>query len=561
MKRKLLAMLLMLAMTTALLAGCGSTGAETASEAAAYDPDENLELSIWLYKDDYKLYDSYDENPVVQYLNDKFNCTLKFQQPAMGSEQEQFSLMLGTGSYTDAMEISYCQESVVSLYEDGVIRDIAPYVETYMPNFYAFLNKEENADVKSALYDSEGHLFTIPFQLRTKDETRWGGLVYRQDIIDTMTGGYVFYPSGNDKPITIEDWEYMLDLYQQYFAYFDSETACLILPACGYFVSGELLTGFGAAPDFYVDNGTVIYGPTQTAFYNYLVKMHEWYEKGYIYKDFASRTNDVFYLPNTALTYGASAGMWFGLASQLGDAMSMPEYSLFTEVQAIASPLDTANGVTEQLAVTALENERVSMETQGYVISASCEENKLIRFLSVCDYLFTEEGAMLRSYGLTAEQGAADNSYYAAKGLEGGAYTMTDGTFTYAEQLVPGIGEYSQDGSSVAFVGQRLPGILENTYQLMYESEINLEASVIWKGTGIENNYPSSVVFSAEDNDIKSSNYSSYSDYLDSMVPKFIMGTEPLTEESFAAFVAEMNRLGVEESTAIYQSYYDAYAK
>ena len=68
-----------------------------------------------------------------------------------------------------------------------------------------------------------------------------------------------------------------------------------------------------------------------------------------------------------------------------------------------------------------------------------------------------------------------------------------------------------------------------------------------------------SIAFSAEDNDKIASNYSNYSDYLNTMVPKFIMGTEALTEESFAAFAEQMKSLGVSESLELYQSYYDAF--
>ena len=37
------------------------------------------------------------------------------------------------------------------------------------------------------------------------------------------------------------------------------------------------------------------------------------------------------------------------------------------------------------------------------------------------------------------------------------------------------------------------------------------------------------------------------------------MGTEELTEESFAAYVAQMNEYGVEEAVKMYQAAYDRY--
>lgn len=93
----------------------------------------------------------------------------------------------------------------------------------------------------------------------------------------------------------------------------------------------------------------------------------------------------------------------------------------------------------------------------------------------------------------------------------------------------------------------------------MYTTESAGKASEIWKGTGIENNYPASIAFSSDDSDAISSNYSNYNDYLTTMVPKFIMGTEELTEESFAEFCGQMESLGVTQNLELYQSYYDAY--
>jgi len=577
MKKKILSLLLTGAMAVSMLAGCGnseetnntgstetgSTGTSDTSEEELEKPVDDLtqsrDITVWLYKDDYKIYyESYDENPAVQYLNDKFNCSISFQQPAKGSESDQFSLMIGTGSYTDVMEISYSTEGVTTLYADGVIQDLAPYLETYAPNFYSFINKEENADVRKALYDEEGHLFTIPMGVNMEDTLAWGGMVYRRDILETMTGGYVSFPSGNEEPSTVDDMEYMLELYTQYFAAAGfADSAGLILPYTGYLTFGDLLNGFGTAPSFYVEDGTVKYGPVQEGYYNYLVKMNEWYEKGYIYQDFASRTNDVFYVPNTSLTYGGAAGIWYGLTSQLGDAMSMPEYNLIMEVNAMAAPLDTENGVKEALGYMGIVSDRAKMNTNGYVVSSACSEENLIRWLTVCDYLFTEEGGMLRVYGLTADQGADENPIYQKAGIDGGAYTYDGTEFKYNEKLQPSVGELSVEGSSNSFIGARLPGLNINEFEIENSAEEAIAANDIWKTYGSDNNYPQGITFNAEDNNTASTNSSAYSDYLNSMVPKFIMGTEVLNEDTWKAFVKQMNALGVDANTAIYQQYYD----
>lgn len=564
-----------------LLAACGSSpdsdtdsseeSTSTSTDASgeveetlgADDLTKSCTITAWLYKDDYKLYDTYDENPGVQYLEERFNVDLQFQQPAMGSETEQFSLMLGTGSYTDVFDLSYSTEGTITLYEEGVIQDLAPYLETYMPNYYEWINRDENADVKRALYDDEGHYLTLPLGLIEEgdEELMWGGLLYRYDILETMTGGNVEFPSGNDVPTTVNDMEYMMELYYEYFnAAGLTDYACLILPYQGYFQTGELLSGFGATGSYYidVDGRTVLFGPAQDTFYNYLVKMHEWYEEGYIYPDFASRTNDTFYLPNTSLTYGGSAGVFYGLLSQTGDAMSMPEYDLNVEVKGMAAPADTENGIETPLSYLSLRADRATMNNTGYAVSTSCSEEKLIRFLTLSDYLYTEEGAMLRSYGLTAEQ-AEGIALYEELGLEDGYYWWDGDEFVYNPLTTPDGGEYYDANYTNWLKPGRLPGKSNNYYNVAMQPEKNIEADAQWTKYGNSQNYPSSIALNASDADRVSTLYTTLYDYIDSMVPRFIMGSEELTEESFKAYVDQLYSYGLDEYIEIYQEYYNDY--
>lgn len=413
MKKRVLSLLLCLSLLAGLLVGCGKGGeqqGQTPGELPEDDLSKHINFTYWMYADDYKIYNSLSENPVVQYLNEKFNVTMEFQTPAMGSEADNFNLMMGTQDYTDIMDMTYNRTALSTLYEDGVIIDLAPYVEKYMPNYWNIL--QTNEEVRRVAYDDQGHLFKI-CMLEDVQRNHWGGLVYRRDILETMTGGNVQFPSGNDEPTTVEDWEYMLPLFKMYFeAAGMPEYACLILPAIGYTATGEIQNGWGATGVFGLDTDlkTVQFGPATDYFYNYVAKMHEWYEAGYIYKDFASRTNDLFYLPNTALTYGGGAGAWFGILQQVGDYMNISGdgWSLEFDVRAATGPLDTANGVTPEIAGTHVRVEPVGAYR---CISSACTGEKLVRVLTVMDYLYSEEGHLIAKRGLTPELAANDPIY------------------------------------------------------------------------------------------------------------------------------------------------------
>lgn len=386
--------------------------------AALADNEKRLTYTVFQQGDDVPNPEQmYRDSTMIHYWQDMFNIEFDWQIPPQGSESEQMNLMLGTGDYTDIMDMGFNTENLGTLCDDGTIYDLTPYLDEYMPNYKAWL--DANPDVKSALFDDSGRIYlAATIQQNPK---QWGGLVYRRDILETMTGGNVAFPSGNAEPTTIADWEYMLELMTQYFkAAGMNDYAGLILPAIGYFSTGEMISGFGIGGlDYLKEDGSVGYGIAEDNFYNYLIKMKEWYEKGYIYADFASRSQDLFYLPNTALTYGGAAGIWFGLTQQLGDTMSLPEYGLMMDVHPLAAPADTEHGI-ETPAPIYLSSGRATTNS-GWAISTACSEEKLLRLLPALDWLYTDEGAATRSMGLSEEQGADELPEYLDKGILHGA--------------------------------------------------------------------------------------------------------------------------------------------
>lgn len=579
MKKRIIALLLCLVLTASFLAGCGggdnsqsgtptnnssstqNTPAgngggenETPNESGdtpAVDTSEPITVSIFQQADDVTM-DEVENNPVTLYWEKMFNIDIQWQFPPQGSEQEQLTMMLGTGDYTEVINFGFSQENLAGLYQDGVIWELSPYIEQYAPNYYAYLNDPANADVRSILYDEDGHIYNMATV--QEHPMAWGGFVYRRDILDTMTGGNIAFPSGNSEPTTIEDMDYMLGLMKQYFDNAGmAVSAPLIIPSVGYVATGEFLNGFGIGALEYLDNGTVKFGLCEDKFYNYLVKMKEWFDKGYLYADFASRTQDMFFLPNTELTYGGAAGCWYGLTANLGGAMSIPDYGLIMDVQPMAAPADTANGVDTPLGI--LMDSGRTQPNSGFAFSKACSEEKLIRLLSAFDWYFTEEGAITRTMGLSAEQGAGDYEIYQREGMTDGA--RKNGTREWTDYV-----QHEYTGDSIPN-SDRMPGIsiqlpprdTELVDGVSYE-EIGDE---VWTKYGNANTYPLSIVLNPEDNARATTLQTQITDYANSMIVKFIMGREELTPESFKAYQDQIHALGVDEYIALKQAAYDAF--
>lgn len=432
-----------------------------------------------------------------------------------------------------------------------------------MPNYYALI--QSIPELKKAVYDDNGHLFSIAMMDDVSPEReQWGGMVYRRDILETMTGGNVAFPSGNPEPTTVEDLEYMLPLYKQYFeATGMADTACLILPATGYVATGEFQAGWGVGGflGLSTDKKTVTFGPAEDNFYNYLTKMHEWYEAGYIYQDFASRTNDMFYLPNTALTYGGAAGIWFGLNAQLADKMSMPEYNLYMDVRPLAAPLDTEHGITAADASSYVAGDIISTNR---CISATVEPEKLVRILKVMDYLYTDEAALLTDWGLNPEQAAKDD-LYKKLGLEEGAYWFDEEGNLCEADWHHNSSELGIEAMSLA--GTRIMGKFDlhchdwpaNQEKTSFD-EAQENASHVWTQYGHDRCIPASAGnMNAEESEKYNAVSTAVTDYVNTMVPKFIIGTEPLNEDSWKAYLDQLNALGLQDLLEARQSAYDRY--
>ena len=566
--KKLLAVSLSGFMVIGMMTGCGSNktnentndnttdgsqsgDAKSGDSTATVSADETATYDIWLQATPGENYTSYSDNPVVQYLNQKFNVKLDFVQPAAGSETESLSLMLNTGEYNDLFETSYLlSTNLETLYADGAIMDLTELVKKCMPNLTKLI--EENEDFRKAAYNDDGQILKLP-SWNPAERLEWGGLVYRRDVLEAVTENNVVFPSGNEEPTTIEDWDYMLPLIKKGFEYAGfPEYAPLIIPYKGYVLTGELTAGFGVGSQYYLDGDTVKFGPMEDGFYNYVKKMKEWYEAGYIYKDFASRTSDPFYLPNTSLTYGAAAGIWFGLANQCGDAMSLPDYNLYVDVHAIPSPLDTEHGVTE--AIIRNTTARTG-SAGGYAVSSTC--NDVERLLTMLDYLYSEEGGRIMESGLGKEQlQEFPNQLYTDLGLENGKYYLDENGVYHRDPL-------TEEGGALAGVtgelsAYRLMGLHVNLG--LPEEEEAVKADKAWTTYSNAGYLPTELMcLTTEESKTNSKIYSSIDDYMSSTIPKFIMGTEELNDDTWAAFKQQLVDYGVETALTNYQASYKRY--
>ena len=390
MKKKWLSLLLAgtMALGTLAMTGCGGKGSG----------DEDT-FSWWIYAADGDgvYYDKYEDHPGTQWLNAQYwdaenhtlgdkdngkNIKFKFQTPIAGSEMDNFNNMIGTGEYTDLLDLSYYGGSKSALVSDGVLMDITEYVEKYMPDYLAILDEHPEWKTQVTTTDEDGnvHYYYLPLISDTPRDP-WQGFVYRRDWVvkyatptdyvwdwnsdyvkenghpevtpleeakkqnnlngwkanevtsfsatpgddpDNTYTDNVIFPSGTSDPLTISDWEWMFEAFDKAIEERgwsdDSTSYCISAPYNGYFQQGNLVSSFGGGNGYYYldDEGKVSFDVTSDNFKTYLECLAQWDDNGWLDTQFETRSGDLFYMINQSGFNQGKVGMWDGMVWDTG---------------------------------------------------------------------------------------------------------------------------------------------------------------------------------------------------------------------------------------------------
>lgn len=171
--------------------GCGS-------KEAAEDPQT---FSWWIYSTDAvgTYYESYEENPAVQWLNQQYwdtntgglgtkengkNIKFTFQVPITGAEKDNYNTMVSTGEYTDILDLQVAEDSAQAMYEQGILLELTDYVEKYCPNYVKYLDEHPDIKARVTNKDEDGkvHYYEMA-NIKDSNDIPWGGYVYRRDWV------------------------------------------------------------------------------------------------------------------------------------------------------------------------------------------------------------------------------------------------------------------------------------------------------------------------------------------------------------------------------------------
>ncbi|MBQ7841510.1 MAG: extracellular solute-binding protein [Lachnospiraceae bacterium] len=190
MKKKLVAMLLMTAMTCSALAGCGSDaetadGAENAAEEVADDAeadaepvevDEDGKVDGLMYAEGLPIVDEGDysfsifcddssstgEFYMMDVLKEQTNVDVDLRIMPYETATERLNLDLNSGDYADVIGGWTLSDSMILTYgvDQGVFIPLEDIFEQYCPNISAILDLP---GVREEMTAPDGHIYTIPY--------------------------------------------------------------------------------------------------------------------------------------------------------------------------------------------------------------------------------------------------------------------------------------------------------------------------------------------------------------------------------------------------------------
>lgn len=539
------ALTLSVLMAAGSLAGCGSkeetkeTAAESAkteaagTEAAgdtAADPDKpyagtKLTWYSTLNANVSTTYPNLGDTPWAQYVMEQTGIEIEFIHPTVGSEDEEFSILIASGEYPDIIEhkwTTYPGDPQAAI-NDGVIIDLDDVMANNAPNFSKLM--AEHPDVDKRVKTVNGSYYCFPFLrgLESPNITQFSaGMILRKDVLDEL---------GLEMPETIDEWETVLRAFKE--AGFEAPFVTR-----NEWMKDVWSPGFDNWGDFYVEDGTVKNGLIEASRKDFISKMHDWYEEGLIDRDWlvADKASN-----QTYFTTGKSAAVYAPFGQGLGQ---------YTQVMNEENPEITQEDIRCTVPVTSAKGQNAKFSKMNDIydksgvsaaITTQCENVEAAAWL--LDWMFGEEGNLCCNFG-----------------IEGVTYEMKDGKPVYTDMIMKNPDGLSVANALAAYTRASTSGVCvqdEAYIEQYYEQENQKEALELSMKTDMGEHFFPPTSVAEEDSEQYADIMNNVKTLADEMEAQFIAGTVPMDE--WDAYQKQLKEFGIEDAIAMMQTAYDNY--
>ncbi len=409
MKKRILSLLLVLAMAATALAGCSepasqeeTTSTQSQAEEQAQQEEENTGYNgvdnLVVSEDPMTLSLFYvfggngaptGDMPIWQEAANITGVSMEnVASESITDEVQAINTMLASGDLPDL--IHGWNTNITPLISQGAFIPLDDLIEEHAPNIKKFL--EDYPDARSLATGSDGqkYLITGTYGGEAGKSLPSMGLFIRQDWLDTLE---------LPVPTTIEELEETFIAFRN-----DDPNGNGVKDEIPYLYRDKgirgLLQFFGSHSWWYLDEetGEVEYGKAEEEYKYALTELARWYELGLIDPEIFTRGAQARQeLLGTDV--GGSTIDWFQSTGSMNDTVKeqVPDINFVA-----IPPVADVNGDV------GFEFSRSSIHGYVWGISKDCEDP--VAAIKYMDFFFSEEGSLLINYG-----------------LEGEHYTMVDG--------------------------------------------------------------------------------------------------------------------------------------
>lgn len=470
--------------------------------------------------------ESYNDSYIDQSITAATGIDMQFVEVSDSIISERYNLMIAAGDYTDVITCDqYYSGGTAQAYADEVIIDLTDMVYDNCPSYYNKLYNTNEASICKVT--SQGRILAI-YSIKDRTFTDSG----------EMTRGDWLEELGMEVPKTLQQ------LTDTFYA-FKNNYGCEYTVKCDSSGVLDFVGAFdtvlaslsGTDVSVFVKDGQVFSGYTADGYREYVEWFSGLYADGIIHRDFYT-TNlfpDVF----NGLVGSGDMGFWNSMADGLANIYAYTDDPDFQQV-----PLATVT-MNEGDVYTFQDEELLAggMQSAGYAITCDCDDPELV--LQFFNYFFTDAGSKLRNYG-----------------VEGETYTRdAQGNIAFTEMITDNeLGMAMNNALNFYTCVQVCPGYTEaDSLWACYNDEA-LAAMEVWLPTGnSDSTYPVGAALNTDETDSISNSVSDITSAASEYILKFMTGSEPITDESWNAYVQELDVLGLSEVLQVYQTAYDEY--
>jgi putative aldouronate transport system substrate-binding protein len=496
--------------------------------ASAQSSKPVLTIFTWMDPKAAPVLKNYREMAVYQTIMKKFKVDLQFIHPAMGSENEQFNIMVASRQLPDIIDWHWFaypggpQKAIM----DNVIIKLNPYMQ-YAPNLKKYF--DTHPDIKKMATTDDGTIYMFPFIREDKINCTFYGPMIRKDWLEKLN---------LTVPETVDEWYKMLLAIKKNASKLNSKMPVYPFSADywsanprGVFDYCSFLVGaWGIKTDFYVDKNRVKFGPLQPEFKQFMSVLQKWWKDGLIDPDLLTMNRQAI----QAKIMNDQIGAWLGL---LGGTMGkFLQAKKGTEFDLVGAPYPTL----KKGQVAELGQRDFPINGDGMAITPKCKNVQLA--VKILDWGYSKEGYLAYNFG-----------------VEGRSYVMKNGIPTYTEAILnhpklsamEAIAQYGRVSWSGPFVQSKY-------YVNQMVAMLPQQKDALKEWTKPDNSKLLPPITFTPDEAAKISNImNTVNTYYNEMFVKLLTGKS----NDMNGFVNTLKRMRIDEALKIYQTAYERFMK